>query len=113
MAKQQRNNNSLDMDGVETTDGAGPGGRVLVDTGKGPRAPMQGDQIRPRCPKCSTEAVAVLCVVGTSNPDISYYHCPNKCGYTERRLRPNVANLLLGKRPTPTEPFASRPDLEG
>lgn len=92
--------------------GNGPGGRPFVDSheGDGPRAPRQGDQHRPRCPRCTTEDTAALLVATSSPGEVTYYKC-RKCGFAISRLKPAIERTMLNRHtPNVHSPFVARPE---
>ncbi len=79
--------------------GDGPGGREWVEVAfQGnlvKRRPRRGDEVRPRCPRCSTEEVAVLCGAQGSTDMVTNYSCPHgDCNFHVPKLRPGVAQNL-------------------
>lgn len=79
--------------------GDGPGGRewvaVRTDGEVEKRRPRRGDEVRPRCPRCSTDEVAVLCGAQSSTDMVTNYRCPYKhCNFHVPKLRPGVARTL-------------------
>lgn len=101
----------------------GPGGRpqVLTDADAGPRTPRNTDEVLPRCPNCSTEKVAVLCVVASKPGAIRYHYCPNRCGFLVKQMVPQVSQAMMqqrvhhhpdsegSRRPKEPRPFVERP----
>ena len=51
----------------------------------------QGDQFRKQCPNCSTPEEPVLLKIKGGNAFFSRAYCPNKCGYSQKIMRPGIA----------------------
>lgn len=98
------------------TGGEGTGGRpwvycVTKERGQTLRQPQQGDQVRPMCPMCSNDQVAVLCTAASSPSHgqtfTTRYKCP-KCNFSAQKLRPGALQQLQGRGMTPNAPFVER-----
>lgn len=64
------------------------------------KAARQGDKHRPRCPNCSQEGNVVLCTAKSTQALFTYYACPNGCGYTEKRARPDMQERIRRQQQT-------------
>jgi len=73
-----------------------------ADTPKRPRI-----NAGPECPKCSTDESIVTCTAGSSAKLVTYYYCPNRCGFSVQLIRPDYKKFLKN-RPEEQEGFGAR-----
>lgn len=90
--------------------GDGTGGRPWVYSGGVMRREHQGDELRPRCPGCTRDDVAVLCKA-TSSREVTHYRCECCRSFRTQKLRPAIAAQMKAGNYSPpnNKPFVERP----
>jgi len=111
----------LEMPKTKPTGGLGACGRpwVFSDAGRPIREPRAGDDMRPQCPNCSRDEVAVLCGANRTQTKsmsaVTWYYCPvTHCTFSASRLRKQIADAFVrqqagGQTKPQPRPHITRP----
>lgn len=68
------------------------------ESSKKEKKPRQSPEERPKCPYCSKDGKVVLCKATSTRAAFTYYACPNDCGYSEKKARPQINQMLKRQR---------------